>query len=152
MCCFAVVADGLLPDAPGVWDKSNPAKGDESALGLLVWSNWPHGLQQAWCCCVLQDVSWGYGRGGREWMRGRERRGGVGGLIEDFGEVHCLSWWIPDDGRRRQPTFWASLTRLQGSALSAAASESGFTSLHVLWLWFELHNNLSYMAFVECVL
>lgn len=87
-----------------------------------------------WTCHV------GYGCGGEsEW--GRERRKEKGGGW-GFGVVHCLSWWFPDDGRGREPTSWASLTRLQGSgpSLSAAALKSGFTSLCALWVWFKLHN------------
>lgn len=84
----------------------------------MQWSNRPHGIQWARCCWALQDECiMGVWTWGRDWKREREKQGKGGGL------VYCLSWWFPDDGRGRQLTSWASLTRLQGSgpSLSAAA-------------------------------
>lgn len=68
-----------------------------------------------------------------EWVNERKERGWGGSV----GAVHCLSWWFPDDGRGRQLTSWASLTKLQGSgpSLSAAAIVLHRT---LLWGWFKL--------------
>lgn len=83
-----------------------------STLGLLVLSNWPHGIQCFSFSFFLArlNVSWEGVEGESGWLREEGGQGGgdggeggggggEGGGWAVFGVLHCLSWWFPDDGR-----------------------------------------------------